>query len=387
MGVSVYSLVISVFFFNLALIAAFVLRRSGVLLARGTLAFLSCTVLLGAVRLVTPIDFDRAYVLRSYQWLPAVLRFLRTPAVGTLSPGVLLLGVWFVGSAAYALADIGVHLRFVRESRRLPVADRRELLELASAYGHSFSLVVSGAISRPYTAGLFRPAIYLPDIALSEEQWQVILRHEVQHIRSLDEWKKLFFLAVRTLFWWNPLAHISRRELDTLIELQCDARVTARMSEEEVDTYIETLQVLMERARDRRAAAVASPLVWDTKQLDARIAALDSLGTVRRPPVLAYLLLGLAFLSSYMVIVQPAYTPPEEDYLISPNGMQALDTTAYVNNAASTQLVLEDGEYRIYIDGEYFGILDEETLSEPSIQSFPILNAPITEGQPNEKTD
>lgn len=63
MGITVYSVVISVVFFNVALIATFLMRRSNTFLVRHTVSFLLLVVLLGIVRLLTPIDFDSAYVV------------------------------------------------------------------------------------------------------------------------------------------------------------------------------------------------------------------------------------------------------------------------------------------------------------------------------------
>lgn len=381
MGITVYSVVISVFFFNLALIVAFVMRRSGVFLARRTLPFLTLTVFLGIVRLLTPIDFDRAFVVRSYQWIPAIEALLTRPFAGSYTLGSLLLGLWLAGTAAFLIRDTAKQIHFVRTSRCYPPFDRRDLLDLAGEYGNGFGLVVSTSISRPYAAGLLRPTIYLPDLALPEEQWRIILRHEVQHIRSHDEWKKLFFRVVQALFWWNPLAHISRKELDTLIELQCDAKVTADMSDEEVDAYVETLNTLMTRARERRLAVTASPLVWDAKQMYARFQALVSMDTTvkKRPPIAAYVLLIIAFLASYMVLVQPAYAPSKDDFVSYREGHTAFDRTQNIKGADSIQIVFEDGEYVVYIDGEFFSVIDEEILSDPEYFN-PLFDAPILGG-------
>jgi len=213
MGITVYSVVISVVFFNVTLIAAFLMRRSSTFLVRHTVSFLLLMVFLGIIRLLTPIDFDKAFVVRSYQAIPTIEDFINRPIAGSYTLGSLLLLIWLAGTVIFLVRDIVTQIRFVRTSRDYPPSDRRDLIDLAGEYGNNFGLLVSSSISRPYTAGLFRPTIYLPDIELLEESWRTILRHEVQHIRSHDEAKKLFFLAIQALFWWNPLAHISRKEI------------------------------------------------------------------------------------------------------------------------------------------------------------------------------
>ena len=375
MGVTVYSIVASVIFFNIALVTAFIMRRSSTFVARRTVSYLLLMVLLGIIRLLTPIDFDKAFVVRSYQVIPMIEDFLNRPIVGSYTFGSLLLLVWLAGTVTFIVRDMIIQIRFIHASRNYPPSDRRDLLDLAGEYGSNFGLLVSSSISRPYTAGLFRPVIYLPDIELPEEQWRTILRHEVQHIRSHDEVKKLFFLAIQALFWWNPLAHISRKEIDTILELQCDAKVTAGMSNEEVDAYLDLLWTLKERKAEQRIPVGASTMVWDQKQLEARFAALRDadIAKKRHPRAIVYGLLLAMFVASYFVIVQPIWLPEETDYvsdISTPDGTYSLP---YYSDISNEYIVYTNGEYLFYIDGHYMCRLDEEKLLEDPFKSIPIL--------------
>ena len=375
MGITVYSVIISIVFFNIALIAAFIMRRSNIFLARHTVSFLLLMVLLGSVRLLTPIDFDKAFVVRSYQVIPAIEDFINRPIAGNYTLGSLLLLVWLAGTVIFLARDIVTQIRFVRTSRDYPPSDRRDLLDLAGEYGSNFGLLVSSSISRPYTAGLFRPAIYLPDIELPEEQWRTILRHEVQHIRSHDEAKKLFFLAIQALFWWNPLAHISRKEIDTILELQCDAKVTAGMSKEEVDTYLDLLKSLKVRKPDYSIPVGASTLIWDQRELAARIAALRNADSSekKRPHIILYTLLLTAFIMSYFMIVQPAGFVSENNLIedIPVSDISELDVDMVVS--PEMYIVSENNEYYLYVNGVAASVISEENLSEPPFNTLPIL--------------
>lgn len=375
MGITIYSVIISIVFFNIALIAAFIMRRSNTFLARHTASLLLLMVLLGIVRLLTPIDFDKAFVVRSYQVIPEIEDFINRPIAGNYTLGSLLLLIWLAGTVIFLARDIVTQIRFVRTSRNYPPSDRRDLLDLAGEYGSNFGLLVSSSISRPYTAGLFRPAIYLPDIELPEESWRTILRHEVQHIRSHDEVKKLFFLAIQALFWWNPLAHISRKEIDTILELQCDAKVTVGMSKEEVDAYFDLLKTLKERKADRRIPVGASSMVWDQTELEARFAALRNTASSAKklPHVILYILLLTAFVMSYFVIVQPARFVSENNLIedISVSDISELDVDMVVS--PEMYIVFENNEYYLYVDGVAASIVSEENLSVPPFNTLPIL--------------
>jgi len=375
MGVTVYSIVASVIFFNIALVSAFIMRRSSTFVARHTVSFLLLMVLLGIVRLLTPIDFDKAYVVRSYQVIPMIEDFINQPIVGSYTFGSLLLLVWLAGTVTFIVRDMIIQIRFIHASRNYPPSDRRDLLDLAGEYGSNFGLLVSSSISRPYTAGLFRPVIYLPDFELPEEQWRTILRHEVQHIRSHDEVKKLFFLAIQALFWWNPLAHISRKEIDTILELQCDAKVTAGMSNEEVDAYLDLLRTLKERKAESRIPVGASTMVWDQKELEARFAALQNACSLskKRTSVVLYILLLSLFLLSYFVIVQPAGFASEHEIMDGISATEHFHMDAFAGKTSDMYILCENGEYYLYMNGERVNLILEEQLQVPPFNSLPII--------------
>lgn len=375
MGITVYSVASSIIFFNIALIAAFVMRRSNVFLAKRTTSFLLFTVLLGAVRLLIPIDSGRCYIIHSTHVLPAVRRFLNSTVLGPVTFASLLLAIWFVVTLAILIWDFVIQARFIRASRNYHSVDRPDLVELAGELGSNYGLFVSPSISRPYVSGLFRPIIYLPDIELPKEQWRVILRHEVQHIRSHDEWKKLFFLVIQALFWWNPLAHISRAEIDTLIELHCDAKVTTGMSAEEVDAYLETLKGLKNQALEYKVPVGASTLVWDQKQLLARFEALQDAGFAqkRRPRITAYLLLLILFVLSYFIIVQPVGTPAESEFYLDaeyPEDVIPEEISVYPRDL---YIAIIDGRYYLYSAGVQIGEISEENLENEPFASLPII--------------
>ncbi|MBQ1734221.1 MAG: M56 family metallopeptidase [Lachnospiraceae bacterium] len=375
MGITVYSVVISVVFFNVALIAAFLMRRSNAFLASHTVSFLLLMVLLGIVRLLTPIDFDKAFVVRSYQVIPAIEDFIHRPIAGSFTFGSLMLLIWLAGTVVFLIRDILKQIHFVRTSRNYPPSDRRDLIDFAGEYGSNFGLLVSSSISRPYTAGLFRPAIYLPDIELPEESWRIILRHEVQHIRSHDEAKKLFFLAVQALFWWNPLAHISRKEIDTILELQCDAKLSAGMTNEEVDAYLALLKSLKDRNADRRIPVGASTLVLDQKELDARFAALQCAGSSskKRPPVVLYILLMTAFVMSYFVIIQPVRFPEKADYKLDTALPEDVQIEYSLVSPEDLYIVYKDGHYYLYSNGVQLNEVFADNMKSEPFASLPII--------------
>ena len=76
-------------------------------------------------------------------------------------------------------------------------------------------------------AGLGRTYLYLPDIPYTEQELELIFKHELFHYRHKDLWYKMLLLIVDTVYWFNPLLHWMIREADKDIEYICDCHVIA----------------------------------------------------------------------------------------------------------------------------------------------------------------
>ena len=375
MGVTVYSVIVSVLFYNLSLIVVFLLRRSGAIRAKNISALLLFFTFLGAVRLLTPLDFKGSVVIRSYKVLPAIENALKAPLLGPLSLGRILLLIWTVGTLVFIVRDLIRHQRFVLADKRLAFSENEQIARIAAEFGKGFRLKVSSEIDLPYVTGLLKPVIHLPDVELSDEEWRNIFRHETQHIRSHDEWKKLFFRAIRAIFWWNPLVHLSEEDINLLIELQCDERVAGRGDPDEQESYLRTMMELMKRYVEAEAPVGASRMIGKQREMKVRFEALLAPETKRSKwaRVIAPFVLVALFVASYMVIVQPARFPSEEELSAYHDDIWVKDISLDIKEGGDKFILYVDGEYKLYINGEYaFVINEEEILSNPQFNTIPI---------------
>ncbi|MBR3237852.1 MAG: M56 family metallopeptidase [Oscillospiraceae bacterium] len=375
MGITAYSVIVSVLLYNVSLLAVYLLRRSGAVRAKHTSALLLLLTFLAVARLLMPFDVHGSHVIRSYKVLPAIERGLTFPLLGPFRLGGILLIVWAVGTFFFVLRDLSAQLRFLRAKKDLPLRENEQISRIAAQYGKGFALKISPEIDLPFVTGLFKPVIYVPDIELSEQEWRNIFLHETQHIRSRDEWKKLLFRGIRALFWWNPLAHVSEKDIDLLIELQCDNRVAGKGDLDEQETYLRTMLTLMRRRTDAKVPALAARMIGKGEEMQIRFEALLAKET-KRSRVLSRILpvlMAAAFFASYFVILQPAGFPSNEEVVQYGGGKVAADYTEVINGDIPKYILIEDGEYHLYINGEYFGTLYEEMLSLPPYQNVPII--------------
>lgn len=112
---------------------------------------------------------------------------------------------------------------------------RRRLMTDAQPDSHSQTLaaelggtvpVLRCAVTTPLTMGLLHPVILLPHHT-GEDDLEMILRHELCHIRRRDLWYKGLFLLCTCVHWFNPLVWLLARTAGETVELYCDEDVVA----------------------------------------------------------------------------------------------------------------------------------------------------------------
>jgi len=76
---------------------------------------------------------------------------------------------------------------------------------------------------------------------LPPEQMELVLKHELAHIRGSHVWGKGLVMSLLLLYWWNPIMWAAYRLVSRDMELACDEAVLAGLEEEERRTYARTL--------------------------------------------------------------------------------------------------------------------------------------------------
>jgi beta-lactamase regulating signal transducer with metallopeptidase domain/tetratricopeptide (TPR) repeat protein len=129
-------------------------------------------------------------------------------------------------------------------------------------------LLFSGDVAVPVTAGLRRPVILLPETARrwNEERRQVVLLHELAHVRRRDWMALLVGQAAAALYWFHPLAWSIRVQMQKDCERACDDLVLA--SGTRASAYAAHLlsiirSLRISRQRSLTAVAMAHRSYWD----------------------------------------------------------------------------------------------------------------------------
>jgi beta-lactamase regulating signal transducer with metallopeptidase domain len=140
----------------------------------------------------------------------------------------------------------------------------------------NISLKTSEHIKSPFTMGLFKPVIYMPDFRNSNmncEEIKLSLMHELTHIKNGDLWFKFFSVIVSVLHWFNPLVYLLRIKISTVSEFHCDELITADMTKKERKNYGELLikTAYGEKPSDK---SLYAPLSHSSKRIKRRLSQL-----------------------------------------------------------------------------------------------------------------
>lgn len=153
--------------------------------------------------------------------------------------GSVLLGLWLFGTWLVFMVRLHKSRRFLGRHGRTRI-------------------YISSTVKSPCLAGLI-PAVYLTEDVLQTDSTELILRHELTHLRHLDFLWSLCRTAAVIVYWWNPFiwlaAILSKRDA----ELACDEAVSAGLSDAQRLAYARA--ILAQAPRKAAALSLAGPPV------------------------------------------------------------------------------------------------------------------------------
>ncbi len=137
-----------------------------------------------------------------------------------LAGGLALVGYQ---GAAYLLA----RRRLLRGAQPGTEEERAQLAALAAELGlrRTPRLLRTGEADAPLVVGLGRPVLLLQGRPLPADEREVVLLHELTHLRRHDLAHKALLFVPCAVHWFNPLVWWMAREAGRTLELCCDARV------------------------------------------------------------------------------------------------------------------------------------------------------------------
>lgn len=179
---------------------------------------------------------------------------------------------WGLGVALSSMRLLGgwtrVH-RYVATASPAPAVWQQRLDGLAARLGMKgpIRLLQTGALDVPSVVGWFRPVVLLPLSALSglpSQQLEMVLAHELAHIRRFDFAVNLAQMLVETLLFYHPavwwVSHVIRIEREHCCDDIAAAASKSSLSYARALTALEELRVLTDLTGRHALSALGGSL-------------------------------------------------------------------------------------------------------------------------------
>ena len=251
-----------------------------------------------------------------------------------ISPMLLVWLVCAVLFAAYFAVGYACLVRRFHGTRLAPQPSIDALLD-HFRFSRDPRICVSSSRRAPLTFGVFRPTVLLPeDLPVGDAQFQLVLAHELAHIRRKDCLRKLLLTVCLCLYWWNPLVWLMVWLANRDMELACDEAVLRALGPDCRKAYALTLLDMAQR--NPKSAPLCSSFAKSSAE--ERICAILSF---KRIPEWAGICVSVLFVLTASVFTTQAVSPsaipemgptvqeevPEENVAVSVPVSEPLPTT------------------------------------------------------------
>jgi hypothetical protein len=148
----------------------------------------------------------------------------------------------------------------------------QKLLEVDFRGSRRATIYVSSRIRVPMALGFFRPAVVLPQWALTDlsaEELRAAILHERAHIDRWDDWTNLLQKIIRAVLFFHPAVWWIDNRLAIEREMSCDDMVLVQSPNPR--SYAECLISVAEKSLLRRRLALAQAAVGKVKQTTLRV--------------------------------------------------------------------------------------------------------------------
>lgn len=159
--------------------------------------------------------------------------------------GMLILTVYHVFSYHYMLRRLK---RYSHSCNDESVKQMAEDISIELGLRKFPSLqILEASECAPFTIGITKSTIFLPDEKWNEDDLYYILKHELVHCREKDILWKLLFLTVDTIHWFNPFVWLMHKLAANDIELACDESVLKNATAQERSGYCDIIMSWVEK--------------------------------------------------------------------------------------------------------------------------------------------
>lgn len=299
--------------------------------------------------------------------------------------------IWAAGSGGFCLLLLLGVLSVKRLEKRCqrivtgPIHDAFVKAKQALGVQRDVTLLQSSERSMPMTWGILHPRVLLPEQAnqWSPERLEVVLLHELAHVRRYDCLGQIFALVMRALLWFHPLVWWTVRDLRMDQERACDDTVIRQGVN--ACEYAEHLVMVSASGTIPALSSTVALAMSRATQLERRLQAMLDEQRNRRPMsrkrtlvvmILTYcLLLPLARISFRSELQARDVIPPQPivsvtddapslmsiSEMLQKHSLKSISEKELLEGAIKGILAELKDPYSEYVSGERLALLQRET--------------------------
>ena len=374
---SLYSLIWTFLISCPIILLIFILRRRSDYLNRYGVTFILILYIFCTVRMLIPIEFpEHQKIIRDPYLFSYIMKvYADLGPSGRRTALYVILGIWAVGSLILCIYNFIVWNIATKSVIKRKTEDDGRAERILKKIDKECNLTIrySSVINEAFVQGLFHPIIYLPQKECNDKELEFVLRHEYLHWKRKDLWKKKFLLAMNIIFWWNPLAYLLSKDLNQIIELNCDDTMAEKYGELEVLDYLDTLTYMAGGRRknfeESRADGLGFIKEMDMHPVKQRFKYVmfrqENKKTRKRANLFITCFCMIWLVGSYYLILQPDYSVPNVDMYEQNTPFVADDANSYLEEQ-------EDGSYLFYY-GKYTERVSKEDVESGIYRMYPII--------------
>lgn len=155
--------------------------------------------------------------------------------------------LWIIGVIVLGGYQIIAYFKFKSLFSVADLVSDKNLLNLLSNekskfnYYYDIPLYSWSILDTPIVVGVVQPKLIITENKLSNESYQQVFSHEINHIKSCDNFWKLLTKIMIILHFYNPIVYWFAKKFVEEMEFTCDENVVKDLSFSQKKTYCLTL--------------------------------------------------------------------------------------------------------------------------------------------------
>lgn len=145
---------------------------------------------------------------------------------------LLLFLIWFFGFIYYGIFKYVNDRRILKKLEKCSKYTQDKLLieikeETMNELGLKgpVLLLSNNIIQSPFMTGIFEQKVFLPESNYTQEEWRLLLKHELVHCKNQDSFFRRFVFILCALHWFNPFIYRLSDYFVEVNEMACDEKV------------------------------------------------------------------------------------------------------------------------------------------------------------------